>query len=86
MALQKWASLTGGAIDGTHIPIVAAAHLGTEYTNRKGYFSMVLQALVDTRAIRGARCVAVRIRDALREKFLQMKIIKFCCCAWERKC
>nr|XP_048681303.1 uncharacterized protein LOC125624539 [Caretta caretta] len=39
----------GGAIDGTHIPILAPAHLASEYVNRKGYFSMVLQALVDHR-------------------------------------
>ncbi|XP_065427403.1 uncharacterized protein LOC135976296 [Chrysemys picta bellii] len=37
----------GGAIDGTHIPILVPEHQGTEYINRKGYFSMVLQALVD---------------------------------------
>ncbi|XP_053898255.1 uncharacterized protein LOC128844495 [Malaclemys terrapin pileata] len=37
----------GGAIDGTHIPILAPEHQGTQYINHKGYFSMVLQALVD---------------------------------------
>ncbi|CAM5143860.1 unnamed protein product [Eretmochelys imbricata] len=37
----------GGVIDGAHIPILAPAHLASEYVNRKGYFSMVLQALVD---------------------------------------
>uniref|UniRef100_A0A8C3FTQ7 DDE Tnp4 domain-containing protein n=1 Tax=Chrysemys picta bellii TaxID=8478 RepID=A0A8C3FTQ7_CHRPI len=37
----------GGAIDGTHIPILAPEHQATEYVNRKGYFSMLLQALVD---------------------------------------
>uniref|UniRef100_A0A8C4VL95 DDE Tnp4 domain-containing protein n=1 Tax=Gopherus evgoodei TaxID=1825980 RepID=A0A8C4VL95_9SAUR len=37
----------GGAIDGTHIPILAPEHQGTQYINCKGYFSMVLQALVD---------------------------------------
>ncbi|CAM4546422.1 unnamed protein product [Caretta caretta] len=39
----------GGVIDGTHIPILAPAHLDSKYINRKGYFSMVLQALVDHR-------------------------------------
>ncbi|KAM7163464.1 uncharacterized protein RBU57_007784 [Macrochelys suwanniensis] len=38
-----------GAIDGTHIPILAPPHLASEYINRKGYFSMVLQVLVDHR-------------------------------------
>ncbi|CAM4435498.1 unnamed protein product [Lepidochelys olivacea] len=37
----------GGAIDGTHIPILALEHGCGQYINRKGYFSMVLQALVD---------------------------------------
>ncbi|XP_053875501.1 uncharacterized protein LOC128832278 [Malaclemys terrapin pileata] len=37
----------GGAIDGTHIPILSPEHQATEYINRKGYFSMLLQALVD---------------------------------------
>ncbi|CAM5114441.1 unnamed protein product [Eretmochelys imbricata] len=36
-----------GAIDGTHIPILAPDHLANQYINCKGYFSMVLQALVD---------------------------------------
>ncbi|KAG6920367.1 hypothetical protein G0U57_021268, partial [Chelydra serpentina] len=37
----------GGAIDGTHIPILGPDHQGSQYINRKGYFSMVLQALAD---------------------------------------
>ncbi|KAG6934499.1 hypothetical protein G0U57_016940, partial [Chelydra serpentina] len=37
----------GGAIDGTHIPILGPDHQGSQYINRKGYFSMVLQARVD---------------------------------------
>ncbi|CAM5160762.1 unnamed protein product, partial [Natator depressus] len=39
----------GGVIDGTHIPILAPAHLASEYINRKGCFFMVLQALMDHR-------------------------------------
>ncbi|CAM5165364.1 unnamed protein product [Natator depressus] len=37
----------GGAIDGTHIPILAPEHQAGEYINPKGYFSVVLQALMD---------------------------------------
>ncbi|CAM5160696.1 unnamed protein product [Eretmochelys imbricata] len=32
---------------GMHIPILGPDHLGSQYINRKGYFSLVLQALVD---------------------------------------
>ncbi|CAM5128849.1 unnamed protein product [Eretmochelys imbricata] len=37
----------GGAKDGTHISTLGPQHQGSQYINRKGYFSMVLQALVD---------------------------------------
>lgn len=37
----------GGALNGTHIPICAPAHQTVQYINRKGYFSMVLQALAN---------------------------------------
>ncbi|KAG6928786.1 hypothetical protein G0U57_007476, partial [Chelydra serpentina] len=37
----------GRAIDGTHIPILGLDHQGSQYINHKGYFFMVLQALVD---------------------------------------
>ncbi|KAG6935943.1 hypothetical protein G0U57_013716 [Chelydra serpentina] len=33
----------GGAIDVTHIPILGPDHQASQYINRKGYFSMVLQ-------------------------------------------
>ncbi|CAM4684243.1 unnamed protein product [Lepidochelys kempii] len=37
----------GGAIDGTHIPILAPEHQAGEYIICKGSFSIVLQAQVD---------------------------------------
>ena len=36
-----------GAIDGSHFPILAPHDSATEYYNRKGQHSIVLQALVD---------------------------------------
>ena len=36
-----------GAVDGTHIPILAPAENHTDYFNRKGFHSIVMQALVD---------------------------------------
>ncbi|XP_075763741.1 uncharacterized protein LOC142819573 [Pelodiscus sinensis] len=40
----------GGALDATHIPVRAPEHRAVHSTNRKGYCSIVLQALVDHRA------------------------------------
>ena len=37
----------GGAIDGTHIPIIAPQHHHTDYYNRKGYYSIVAQVVCD---------------------------------------
>ena len=37
----------GGAVDGTHIPIVAPPQSSAEYYNRKGFYSIVLEAVVD---------------------------------------
>ena len=36
-----------GAIDGCHIPIAAPANSCTDYYNRKGWYSMILQGVVD---------------------------------------
>ena len=36
-----------GAIDGSHIPIIALKDSHADYYNRKGFYSIVLQALVD---------------------------------------
>jgi len=37
----------GGAIDGTHIPIIAPLEYHKDYFNRKGWHSVVTQAIVD---------------------------------------
>ena len=39
----------GGAIDGSHIPIVAPADHHTDYFNRKGWHSVIMQGVVDHR-------------------------------------
>ncbi|KYO39205.1 hypothetical protein Y1Q_0004840 [Alligator mississippiensis] len=36
-----------GALDSTHIPVLCPLEMGRTYTNRKGYASMILQAVVN---------------------------------------
>jgi hypothetical protein len=45
---RKWGfPMCAGAIDGTHIPILAPTESHAEYVNRKGYHSIIMQAVVD---------------------------------------
>ncbi|XP_067652410.1 uncharacterized protein [Haliotis asinina] len=37
----------GGAIDATHIPIVAPQQFHSDYVNRKGFYSIIMQAVCD---------------------------------------
>lgn len=39
--------MCAGALDGTHIPILAPSSFHTDYYNRKGWYSVILQGLVD---------------------------------------
>ena len=44
---DKWGYLQcAGAIDGCHIPISASALNHTDYYNRKGWYSILVQAIV----------------------------------------
>ena len=38
-----------GAIDGTHIPIVALTACPADYSNRRGFYSLLMQVIVDHR-------------------------------------
>ena len=38
-----------GAIDGSHIPITKPQESASDYYNRKGFYSLIMQALVDHR-------------------------------------
>ncbi len=49
---QRWGvTPMCGAIDGSHIPILAPQEYHTEYFNRKGWYSIVLQAVVDGKGL-----------------------------------
>ena len=40
-----------GAIDGTHIPIIHPDESASDYYNRNGYYSIIMQAMVDYRGL-----------------------------------
>lgn len=40
-----------GAIDGSHIPIIRPDKSASDYYNRKGYYSIIMQAMVDFRGL-----------------------------------
>ena len=40
-----------GAIDGTHIPIIKPDNSPSDYFNRKGFYSIIMQAVVDSSGI-----------------------------------
>ena len=45
---KRWGfPMCAGAIDGTHIPILAPADCHVEYVNRKGFNSITMQAVTD---------------------------------------
>ena len=44
---KKWHFPCAGAIDGSHIPIRPPALNHTDYYNRKGFYSVILQGVVD---------------------------------------
>ena len=46
----KWGfPMCAGAIDGTHVPIKIPSENHTDYVNRKSYYSIIMQGLVDSR-------------------------------------
>ena len=40
-----------GAIDGSHIPIIRPQESASDYYNRKGFYSIIIQAIVDYRGL-----------------------------------
>ncbi|KAG1681462.1 putative nuclease HARBI1 [Nymphon striatum] len=50
MDIDKWGFPNyGGAIDGSHIPIISPKEYHVDYYNRKGSYSIILQAICNDR-------------------------------------
>jgi len=50
-----------GAIDGSHIPIIAPENYPRDYFNRKGWHSIVLQVVGDGKGLFWDVCVGLHI-------------------------
>jgi hypothetical protein len=49
---ESWGFLNcGGAIDGTHIPIIAPSESHGDYLNRKDYYSLIMQGVCGNKYI-----------------------------------
>ena len=49
---ESWGFLNcGGAINGTHIPIIAPSESHGDYLNRKDYYSLIMQGVCDNKYI-----------------------------------
>ncbi len=73
--INRWRVLQYvGAIDGSHIPIIALEEYPRYYYNRKGWHSVVLQAVVDGKGLFWDVCVGfpgnVHNARALRQSHL----------------
>ena len=58
---NKWGFIQcAGAIDGSHIPVSPPALNHTDYYNRKGWYSIIIQAVVDHRYLFRDMCGMAR--------------------------
>ena len=58
-----------GAIDGTHIPIIRPQDNPSDYYNRKGFYSVVMQAVVDSVGCSWTHILDGLVKYMMRESF-----------------